>query len=169
MNIENAARDGRSGRDIEHAEEPAPLKHRQHKIAMVAQAIVESEEHSVRGWASLRPIDKGLAPHKAISACERIQLTLEIGKRKVREIRQALRTRPHIVIHDRLHTIRSLRAHTVRAFGTPTALLFKHIAERSDTFDRYLDRVPRFFHRAHTNRSAAGDDVARHQGHVLRD
>ena len=168
MNIENAARDGRSGRDIEYAEESAPLKHRQHKIAMVAQAIVESEEYSVRGWASLRPIDKGLAPHKAISACERIQLTLEVGKRKVREIRQALCTRPHIVIHDRLHTVRS-RGHTVSEFGTPTLLLFKHIAERSDTFDRYLDRVPRFFHRAHTNRSAAGDDVAWLQGHVLRD
>ena len=40
---------GRSGSDIEQAEEPALPKHRQHKVAMVAQAVVEGEKDSVRG------------------------------------------------------------------------------------------------------------------------
>src|SRR3990172_13304325 len=50
-----------------------------------------------------------------------------------------------------------------------SASLLKHIAKRSYTIDCNLDRVPRILHGAHPERGATGDDVARHEGHVLRE
>ena len=46
--------------------------------------------------------------------------------------------------------------------------VFERVAQRADAFDADLDGVARLAHRAHAQRGAAADHVARQQRHVTR-
>src|SRR5262245_16109596 len=116
VHIENGAGNRRSRRDIEQAEEPALPEHRKHKVTVVAQAVIEGEKDPVRAWGPLHPIYESLACDKAIGNCERVKLTLEIGEREIRKMRQTVCARPDVVIHHRLHTLAPLSSSLALAF-----------------------------------------------------